>query len=275
MDVWGAFLPDWLLFPLDIYLSFYFLRDVIKISFFKPSLNKTLLKGLLNYGLKVFMIGLLERIILRVDVFFVNYYQSPAAVGLYMTGVSYTEFIRLIPSAVGTVLFARVSATREEEAKNLTTLITRTYIIFIPLLSVFLLLLAHIIIPLFYGARFIPSIGVVGYLLPGVIALCFASPLGQYLNGRGFPEFNLYAGAMGVFLTLVGDFLLIPKMGIKGAALVSSIAYIATFLILLHFFHSYTKASLKEIFSPRKEDMLYILQVFKEKLASIKRKELK
>jgi Na+-driven multidrug efflux pump len=64
-------------------------------------------------------------------------------------------------------------------------------------------------------------------------------------------------------------------MGIKGAALVSSIAYIATFLLLLHFFHSYTKASLKEIFFLRREDILYILQVLKEKLASIKRKELK
>jgi O-antigen/teichoic acid export membrane protein len=275
LGVWGAMLSDWLIFPIGIILGLYFLEDVLNISFFKPSFNKKVMSKLLDYSWKVFSSNILWTTALRADVFFVNSFLSPSAVGIYMVAVNYTELLRIVPRAVSGVLFPKVSSSTSYDARALTTLMLRSFPLYIIPIAGLLFVIAPFIIPLFFGSSFFSSIGVVAWLLPGIIAWCYLSQLSAYLSGRGYPEYTLYAVAVGAIVTIVGDFLLIPRMGIKGAALVSSIAYIATFLLLLHFFHSYTKASLKEIFFPRREDMLYILQVFKEKLASIKRKELK
>ncbi len=269
--IWGAMLSDWLLFPLGIYLGLYFLRDEVRFSFFKPSLNKELLTSLLRYGVKVFLGGIFWQINVRADVLIVNYFKSPFAVGLYSTGVSYTELIRLLPIALGKVLFPRVSSTGEREASELTCLITRGLTIYLFPLAFFFLLLAPFVIPLFYGAKFVPSIGVVPYLLPGVIAWCYSSPLGGYLSGRGYPEFSLYSNAISSLITLVGDFLLIPVMGIKGAALTSSLAYGCNLLILLYFFRFKTNASLKEIFLPTRKDVKYIWAILRENIAKFKK----
>jgi O-antigen/teichoic acid export membrane protein len=203
----------------------------------------------------------------------VNYFKSPTAVGLYSTGVSYTELIRLLPIAINKVLFPRVSSTGEEEASKLTCLITRLLTLYLLPLALLLLLMARFIIPFLYGAKFIPSIGVVPFLLPGVIAWCYASQLGGYLSGRGYPEFSLYSNALASLITLVGDFLLIPVMGIKGAALTSSLAYGCNFLILVYFFRLKTNASLWEIFLPKRVDIKYLLEAIR-KLRSSKKKDI-
>jgi len=266
MNVWGAMLPDWLLFPISLFLGFYFLQDVLNISFFKPGFNKEILKSLLNYSWKTFIAGIFGRTTLRVDVFFLNYFFSPTVVGLYMTGVSYTEFIRLFPSAISTVLFPRTAAVEEGEAVRLTTLILRSFLLFLMPVAGLLLLLSSYIIPLLYGIKFVPSIKVVGYLLPGVIGNCYAGIFGSYLSGRGHPELTLYSIGPATLVTLVGDYLLIPAMGIKGAALVSSFAYCTNFFLLLYFFSTMTGARLKDIFIPKIEDIKYITVTLKEKL---------
>jgi O-antigen/teichoic acid export membrane protein len=271
--IWGAMLPDWLLFPFSIYLSLHFLRDVMSIFSFKPSFNKTLLKSLLGYGIKVFFGGIFWQINVRADVLIVNYFKSPSAVGLYSTGVSYTELVRLFPIAISKVLFPRVSSTGEEEASKLTCLITRLLTLYLLPLGFFFLLMARFIIPFLYGAKFIPSTGVVPFLLPGIIAWCYASQFGGYLSGRGHPEFSLYSNALASLITLIGDFLLIPVMGIKGAALTSSLAYGSNFLILLHFFRLKTAVPLWEIFIPKRMDVKYLLEVIR-KLRSSKKKDI-
>ncbi|MGB9877627.1 MAG: oligosaccharide flippase family protein [bacterium] len=265
MDLWGAFLPDWLLLPLGTYLGFYFLSDVLTLSSFKPRFNKALLKSLLSYGLKVFTAGILGLTTLRVDVFFVNSFLSPTAVGLYMTGVSYTELIRFIPSAVSTVLFPRVAASGEAQAKELATFITRSFPLYLFPVSAILFLSAPLIIPLLYGAKFIPSIRVVSFLLPGIFFWCYSAQLGDYLAGRGYPEFTLYSISIATLITLVGDFLLIPVMGINGAAFVSSLAYFSHFLLLLYFFRLNTGSTLSEILLTKKDDVLYLWKILKEK----------
>jgi len=265
MGVWGAMLSDWLLFPMYLFFGFYFLQDVLNISFFKPGFNKEILKSLLNYSWKAFIAGIFGRTTLRVDVFFLNYFFSPTIVGLYMTGVSYTEFIQLIPSAISTVLFPRTAAVEEGDAVRLTTLILRSFFFLMPVAGL-LLLLSPYIIPLLYGIKFVPSIKVVGYLLPGVIGNCYAGILGSYLSGRGHPELTLYSIGPAALVTLVGDYLLIPAMGIKGAALVSSFAYCTNLSLLLYFFSTITGSRLKDIFIPKIEDIKYITATLKEKL---------
>ncbi|MGB9878324.1 MAG: oligosaccharide flippase family protein, partial [bacterium] len=211
MGILGAMLSQWFLVPLTILVNLYFLKDVLRFSFFKPIPKIGIMKNLLSYGWKVFLGNIFWQINLRADVLIVNYFKSPSSVGLYTVGVSYTELLRLLPGAIGGVLFPRVSSLGEEEALHLTCLVTRLLTLYILIFVPLLLFLAHFVIPFFFGTKFISSISVVPYLMPGVVAWSYLSQISNYLSGRGHPEYHLYSTVLAAFVTLAGDFLLIPR----------------------------------------------------------------
>ena len=268
--VWGAFASDWLLTPISIALSFHFLNDVVHLSFFSPRLNILIIKNMLMYGILNFVAGILWRVNARFDVFFVNTYWGASAVGLYMTGVNYTELMRLFSDAISYVLFPQVSSIPSEEARKLTSLLTRLLLLYYLVLAPIIYLLAPLIIPFFFGSAFRPSVSVIPYLLPGIISWMYYGLLGQHFLGRGFPQYNLYGNLTGSIFTILLDFLLIPRWGIIGASIASSIAYTLTFLVVLHFFKKLEKLSLSEIFLPRKNDLIVFIGKLKEIVKTIK-----
>lgn len=258
LKVTGAMLAYWLAIPFNIFLLFHYLSDTITIRVFKPNFRKEILKNLLSYGLKIFLANILWMTSLRLDVFIVNYFLNPSAVGLYMTGVSYTELLRMVPTSLSGPLFPRVSASSMGEAERISSLVTRLLSILLPLLALAFYFLAPLIIPFFFGKAFLPSVKVVGYLLPGIIAWSYASQISSYVVGRGHPEVQVYAGVAALLVTLLLDFSLIPRMGIIGASLASSCAYSASFLVSYHFFRRLSGLSFWETFIPTSGDVSFL-----------------
>lgn len=269
--IWGALLSDWVLFPLGVYLRLYFLKDALQMGSFKPNFNKDVLRDLFNYSWKVFIADIFTKTTLRVDILLISYFQSPTAVGFYTIAVNYTEISLLVSSGLATVLFPRVSSLPKEQAQKLTLLLTRSFPFYIIPTALLLLSLATIIIPFFYGEKFLPSTEVVKYLLPGIIAWCYGMQMGNYLSGRGHPEFILYASASAAFVSLVGDFLFIPIMGIKGAAIVSSLSYGTYFLLIFYFFKQITSATAREIFLPTAADAKFLFNLLKTKVLALRK----
>lgn len=91
-----------------------------------------------------------------------------------------------------------------------------------------------------FGVDYAPAYPALMALLPGVFALCYASILRLDLLGKGYPgRLSLMAG-IGVVLNLGLNLVLIPKLGITGAALSSSAAYLTVALLM---FLQYCKIS--------------------------------
>jgi O-antigen/teichoic acid export membrane protein len=268
--VWGVFASEWVLLPLQIFLGFYFLTDVIYLRYFSPHLDKTILKGMLKYGLAIFLADIFWTVNARVDVFFVNAYRGASAVGLYMTGVSYTELMRILSSSLSRVLFPQVSSISPQEASKLTSFLTRLLPLYYLIVAPILYFLAPLIIPFFFGSAFRSSVSVIPYLLPGIISWMYLSFIMNHLDGRGYPHYSLYGSLTGSIFTILLDFLLIPRWGIIGASIASSIAYTLTFLVVLHFFKKLEKLSFSEIFLPRKKDFIILMEKMKEMMKAIR-----
>lgn len=77
-------------------------------------------------------------------------------------------------------------------------------------------------------------------LLPGVVLLGGAKVLTNEITGRGYPHYNSINAGLALVLTVVLDLVLIPRYGVLGAALASSIAYSAISFTAIGF---YLKAS--------------------------------
>jgi Na+-driven multidrug efflux pump len=70
------------------------------------------------------------------------------------------------------------------------------------------------------------------------------------LAARGKPEYSSVFALAALAVTVLLDFLLIPRMGIRGAALASSVAYFVDSLLLI--------AKLRQLLAVRWSDLLIV-----------------
>ncbi|MEO0226694.1 MAG: polysaccharide biosynthesis C-terminal domain-containing protein [candidate division WOR-3 bacterium] len=212
--------------------------------------NFNFLKDSFLFGMKSeigIILNFFER---RLDIFIINFFLDPASVGFYTVAVAIAEFIWRISDAIGTVLFPEVASLDREKAIRFIAVISRNFIFAALLLSGILFLIGRDVINILFGMKFMPSLSPLRILLPGVIALGFNRVLCGGFSGLGKPEYGTYTVVFSAITTVILDLLLIPKLGINGAAIASTIAYICSATTAIVIF--------KKAFHCRLSDMLFI-----------------
>ena len=168
----------------------------------------------------------------RLDVFVVNYFLDTAQVGIYAVGVVVAEGLWQIPQAAALALFPRTARTLNTGAAEFTCRVVRQVLLVACITAAGLALVSPFAIPRLFGAQFSASVAVIWWILPGVIALSLAKLFAADLGARGKPEFSSIAAFIALVVTVALDFILIPRMGINGAALASSASYILNAMLL-------------------------------------------
>jgi O-antigen/teichoic acid export membrane protein len=190
----------------------------------------------------------------RLDVFVVNYFLDSSQVGFYALGVAVSEIIWQIPQAAAVALFPRTVRTLGEGATEFTCFVTRQIFLLGCLLGLILFLISPLAIPLVFGARFSPSVAVIFWILPGTIALAAAKVMSADITARGRPEFNTIVAICGGVTTVGLDFILIPRMGIKGAAIASSVTYMIEGILIALTLKKLLGVKWAELFVPTPSD---------------------
>ena len=101
------------------------------------------------------------------------------------------------------------------------------------LLVVPFVLLAGPVIGLFYGDQFDSAVAPAQVLVIGMLLGSGAGVASGYLYGRGRPGLNSWALGLGLAATVVLDILLIPPLGVMGAAIASTTTYLLADLALI------------------------------------------
>ena len=99
-------------------------------------------------------------------------------------------------------------------------------------------------------------------IAPGIVFFSAHTVLANYFSGTGMPKYNLYASLIGLSVTLVSAFVLIPLLGIRGAAITTSLTYTALFVYQWVVFHRLTGSQLKELV-PKREDWQWLIEEIK------------
>ena len=201
-----------------------------KITF---SFNRRLLKDSTKYGLKAYFGNLTQFLNYRLDMLLVAAFLTPAWVGFYSISVGIAERLWMLPGAIATVLFPKISSLKHKEANNLTPRIARHTFLIIFVFALILALIARPLIKILFGSVFLPSVMPLIILLPGIIALGGCKILTADFAGRGKPQFGTYAAFVSLAVNIPLNLWLIPKWGISGAAFASSAAYITATLIVI------------------------------------------
>lgn len=186
--------------------------------------------------------------------FLVAIFLDPAAVGYYSIAVGIAEKLWMLPGAIATVLFPRISSIKDNEANNLTPRVARHTFFIIFVVSLILAPLAKPLIKILFGSVYLPSTVPLLILLPGIIALGGSKILTADLAGRGKPQFGAYSSLISLAVNIPLNLWLIPRWQIAGAAFASSVAYIVATLTVIIAFAKISDKSYFEILLIKKQD---------------------
>ncbi|MCD6168519.1 MAG: polysaccharide biosynthesis C-terminal domain-containing protein, partial [Caldisericia bacterium] len=238
--------------------TLYSFVKIIKDKYFfliKPDLD--LFKKTLSFGLKSYLGNITQIFNYRLDMFLVNHFLGVSAVGIYSIAVSVGELLWYIPMSIGNILFPIVSSNSEEYGDKYISSVVRKTILLTLAGALGILLAGWFLIPFLFGNKFISSVKPLIILLPGTIAISIHKVLVFALMGKGYPEYLSYSSVIAFIITIGLDLVFIPLIGVSGAALASTIAYVICLIFTMHWYRKTTTLSLTKIIIPHRDDFRY------------------
>lgn len=203
---------------------------------FRPRWRRPVLNTTLKFGLRGYVANLLQFFNYRLDLFLVNFFLGVSGAGIYTTSVGMAEMLWNLPNAVGFVIFPKSANSSAAEMNRFTPRVFRATLMFTALGGVLLALVGKPFINLVYTPAFAAAYVPLLALLPGVVLLGGAKVLTNEISGRGYPQYNSITSGVSLILTVIFDLLLIPRYGVLGASLASTLAYSTIFLLALYYY---------------------------------------
>jgi O-antigen/teichoic acid export membrane protein len=203
---------------------------------FRPTWRPAVMRSTLSYGLRGYIGNVLQFFNYRLDMFIVNYYLGAAGTGIYSVSVALAELLWYLPNAVGFVIFPKAAASKAEALNRFTPRVFGLTLMLTIVGGLGLAVVGQPFIRIVYSVDFLPAYGPLLALLPGVILLGSAKVLTNEIAGRGYPHYNSINSGLALIVTVGLDFLLIPRYGVLGASMASSIAYTLIFFTAIGFY---------------------------------------
>lgn len=235
---------------------------IYSLKLYQPVLdfNREFIKKSFSYGLKGWLGDMAVRANIRLDQVILGAVASPALLGIYGISVLLVELIWVIPDSIGPVLFNRIAAEQDpKERINITIKMNRTLLYISTFVGLGLALVSYyIIIPLGYGQAYSGAIVPLLILIPGSVLFIIAKVTTKLLSGSGHIAATSTAMVVGSTITIILYFILIPKYDIIGAALASSLGYVAVSAACLYQYHKHFRKDLSSLFLFRMDDFIWI-----------------
>lgn len=201
--------------------------------FVRPSLLQRFhfpLRRFWAYSLPLSLNSMSIRLVTRVDLLLVQALAGAAATGFYGAA----QNLSLIPlgflgSALSSPLLSTLSRLGNEQRTEEAQAIVRNALRFLLCLLPFAALVAGgagQIVRLLYGPAFLPTAGMLAWLIIGALALTVIGVCSSLLTAAGRPGLTLPLTAPLLPVAVIGHYLLIPKFGAAAAAAVTSMAAI-------------------------------------------------
>ena len=220
----------------------HYLRKIIQEKGLKPEGFK--LKNDFFPLMRFAFIGHLSNIInffnYRIDIWFISYFFFAQfdILSFYLVAVTLSQIIWRIPTAINLVYFPRLC---ENPSISLTIRISQLNTLLVSVVSIIGLLVAPYLIPKLYGGKFEASVFPFQLLLIGIFFSSLTKTIASFIFAKGKVNINLIATIVGLLVTLVLDYFLIPVYGIVGAAWATNITYFSIFLVCLTYIWTVAK----------------------------------
>ena len=185
---------------------------------FVATIGLTNLIGLLNY---------------RVGLFAVERLLGLSATGVYSIAVVAAELLWFLSSSLTQAAYGRIGTPDRAQAAATTLRVVQLGVVALLVLAPLLWLAAWVGLPRLLGPAYAASLLPLALLLPGALLFGGASALSAYFtNHVGAPQIPARVAALSLLVNGSLAFVLVPLIGLAGAALAASLAYVCSVLLL-------------------------------------------
>lgn len=237
MDIFGAILG--FVIPTIILgiISVFFIRSNLVFPN-RMFLQNNILRDVLRFGFYVVLGNSIGYIYTHIDSVMIGYYLNETDVGLYAVSAIFIQGITLIPSAIQRVTSPIITKNYiKKEYKSIAKLlknITLKVFLLSLLLSLFLIIFGKKLILIIFGNVFLSAYSPLIILLVGYTIYSTFMSIGTFYASVGHVELSYKLALFSAILNIMLNIIFIPKYGITGAAMATSISLIV--LTLVHFF---------------------------------------
>jgi O-antigen/teichoic acid export membrane protein len=216
-----------------------------------------------SYGWKQHLSAIISFVNLRIDLFFVNLFLTPAVAGIYFVAIQFGESMWIVSKVVSTVLLPRLAELhdREQTRLQLTPLITRLVFNFT---AVAALVVAAVIGPVVvagWGKSFAQVAVVLWWLLPGIVMWSATRVIAYDFAARGRPELNSYLAIVVLIVNVALNVILIPRIGVIGGAISTTVAYTANTFATAFLYRRFSDLPSWKLFVLQREDFVLLGEV--------------
>jgi O-antigen/teichoic acid export membrane protein len=189
------------------------------------ALHGPTLRQAVGFGLKTWMGLVFFFLVLRVDQILVQRILGFHDLGLYSLAVTLAELLWLLTDPFAVALLPhQVEASRNDELR-IGYATARLSLLIALLGGIAGWMLVPYAVRAVYGNAFSGSIWPFRLLLPGIALLAIQRPLGAILLKRGRPWLVTLFGVGAFAVNIAANVLLLPRVGVVGASIASSICY--------------------------------------------------
>jgi O-antigen/teichoic acid export membrane protein len=225
------------------YLIKIVLNNNLKFKEFKLK-NKKLIYSTFRFSLPVFLSGFLGFFVSKTDTFMIGYLLGNSDVGVYnitlrvgtMSGFVLTAFNTTFAPVISNLY----SNNQIERLESIYKVITK-WIFSITLIAFLLITIFSTEIMMFFGQEFKIGAYALIFIALGQIANVIVGPAGYINTMTGNPRYSLYNNFIVLFLNIAMNYMLIPLMGINGAAIATAVSVLIANFIRLFFVYSKLK----------------------------------
>jgi O-antigen/teichoic acid export membrane protein len=191
------------------------------------------LRRMFGFSLISYLSLVLNQLNYRLDFWFLQDYRGARELGLYAVGVGVAQVLFQVTEPLTQVLQPHLINRDDSDMLEKFKLYARLGFTLVFTGACVLAALAGWMIPLIYGEGFKDSVDAFRLLLPGIVLASGSKLMALLVFRTGKIYYNLYATAIGVCFTVGLNILLIPEIGLIGAAISSTVAYLVIFIIVL------------------------------------------
>lgn len=259
--IW-AIRPDLIAnYPVWSYSLFISIPAVVIFIFFllkfKPSLksiSQEEYRSFSAFSAIVLITNIIQFIAYRADYWFISSYYGHDTVGVYAQASKFAQLLWIVPG----ILAGLITPALKNENQKLTDagliaickLSFYTHIVLAAILVVVSFLIYQLFLPAVYFDGFFALL----VMLPGYLLFTITTILAAYYSANRLLKVNLTGSVICCGVMLLLDFLLIPTMSYKGAAIANLFAYsIATLYVIVRL-TTFIKTSVKQLFILKKSD---------------------
>ena len=257
---------------LSVLTSFLYLVVLSKLTEFGFTFSLPVFKRTVGFGLQSHAANLFSFLHFRIDMFMLAYLLDVRQLGLYSIAVTLAETILYIPRAISPILFPEVAGSDPKRAREVATTLCRNVLAITFAICLVLAGGGYFAIQVVFGPAFSPAHIPLLILLPGIWFISFGSPLSDYILGRGKPIFCTIGAGSSMVINIILNLLLLPRMGMSGAALASTVTYILGAVFGIVVFRVMSGQPLAKTLSPEPGDIRLYVNLFRnyrKRIASV------